>query len=106
MCSAQTLIPIPEWATWNWDNFDVTHPEYGLDSQGRKCFQIDSCIVPALLAVWEAGFKTLGCCCGHGQGRGVISLDLAFDPTYENMVATHHCSFCGEVHVYREKAGE
>lgn len=31
----------------------------------------------ALEAVWKVGFKTSGCCCGHGSGRGVISLALA-----------------------------
>jgi hypothetical protein len=50
--------------------------EFARDAEGRPCFAIDACIAPALLAVWAAGFKTLGCCCGHGQDAGgIITID-------------------------------
>lgn len=50
--------------------------EFGRNEQGHACFRIDGCIVGALLAVWAAGFKTLGCCCGHGQAAGgIITID-------------------------------
>ena len=81
MCTTSTLVPIPPLLLpyYGPDSmFDPTHPEYGVDEQGRKCFVLDTCIVPALLAVWAAGMKTLGCCCGHGQrSGGVISLDTS-----------------------------
>lgn len=78
MCETQTLVPIPEWADAS--TFDADHPEYGIDADGRKCFAIDTCIVPALLAVWAAGYRTLGCCCGHGQvSGGVISGIMTLD---------------------------
>lgn len=100
MCAEIELIPIPEWAAFNLEHFDPGHPEYGLDGEGRRCFQIDRCIAPALLAVWAAGFQTLGCCCGHGQDWGVISLDLGlFDGARDRLPPTeHHCSFCGGLH--------
>lgn len=28
---------------------------------------IDKCLLPEILTLWEAGIKTTGCCCGHGQ---------------------------------------
>lgn len=100
MCGTTTLVPIPEWArAREW--FDETHPEFGIDEEGRQCFAIDSCIVSALKAVWAAGFKTLGCCCGHGQGSGVISLDLGNDLD-ELVPAEHHCPKCGTIHLTYE----
>ncbi len=52
------------------------HAEFGRDGQGRPCFLIDGCIEVALRAVWAAGFRTLGCCCGHGQNAGgIITID-------------------------------
>jgi len=81
MCHEQTLVKIPGLcADYREEalHFDATHPEFGIDADGDKCFRIDSCIVPALLAVWAAGYRTLGCCCGHGQGAGgIITLDTA-----------------------------
>lgn len=79
MCLTSTLVPIPPLLLPYYQGpgqWDPTHPEYGIDAEGRKCFAIDSCIVAAVQAVWAAGIKTLGCCCGHGQrSGGVISLD-------------------------------
>ena len=103
MCNSVTLVPIPNDYVWALENFDPTHPEYDLDEQGRKCFCIDSCIVPALLAVWAAGFKTLGCCCGHGSGSGVISLDLGWDRT--KPMFPHHCVLCGLLHEEPKEEG-
>lgn len=53
--------------------------EYAIDSEGRRCFVIDACLVPGLLALWEKGIKTAGCCCGHGSGSGVIGLITDYD---------------------------
>src|SRR3990167_225800 len=72
MCNDTTLMPIPSFIEPF--KFDPTHAEYGIDEQGRRCFAIDSCIVPALEALWAAGIKTVGSCCGHGSGTGVIGL--------------------------------
>ena len=93
MCEQSTLVPIPVWAL---DRFVLDSEEFGIDSEGRRCFRIDSCIEPALRAVWAAGFKTLGCCCGHGQGSGVISLDLFREG--EGLPQPHHCPKCGQEH--------
>lgn len=50
--------------------------EFGRDEEGRASFRIDGCIVDALKAVWAAGYRTLGCCCGHGQNAGgIITID-------------------------------
>lgn len=101
MCSDSTLVPIPAFLQQSLESFDAGHPEFALDAQGRKCFVMDACIVEAVKAVWDAGVKTLGCCCGHGQGYGVISLDLGlYDrPKAERPTAEmHHCSMCGGEH--------
>lgn len=77
MCKEETLVPIPDFMRHDGRcvfEFDPKHPEFGLDSEGRECFVVDSCIVPALLAIWDRGIKTSGCCCGHGSGSGVIGL--------------------------------
>ena len=56
-----------------------TGDEYAIDKQGRKCFVVDACLVPALTVLWAAGIKTTGCCCGHGSGSGVIGLVTDYD---------------------------
>lgn len=80
MCLTKTLMPIPEFikadplcsSASDLSVFDGC--EYAIDEQGRQCFVLDECIVPAVLALWEKGIKTSGCCCGHGSGSGVIGL--------------------------------
>lgn len=76
MCDTKRLVPIPDYLRPGVD-FDATHPEFGIDEQGRECFSLDACIVPALEALWAAGVVTVGCCCGHGSRRGAISLRTA-----------------------------
>lgn len=73
MCREQTLVPIPQYLKHS-VSFDATHPEFGVDDFGQECFRIDSCIVPAITALFTNGVVTRGCCCGHGSGTGVISL--------------------------------
>ncbi len=76
MCSETTLVPIPDllWSNNGVYEFKPDHPEYGLDEQGRKCLAIDTCIVPAVKHLWDAGIVTLSCCCGHGDPWGVITV--------------------------------
>ncbi len=57
------------------DGLATGHPEYACDDEGRACFRLDGCIVAAVEALWAAGVKTLGCCCGHGSQHGVISIE-------------------------------
>jgi len=77
MCNRSELVPIPDFMRNDPHcvfEFDPNHPEFGLDEEGRDCFRLDACIVPALLALWAKGIKTTGCCCGHGSGSGIIGL--------------------------------
>ena len=85
MCKVdrKVLIPIPDFIKVDplcssASDPEVFHqqelPEYAVDSEGRECFVIDECLAPALLALWEKGIKTTGCCCGHGSGSGMIGL--------------------------------
>lgn len=76
MCDERLLVPIPDWleAVGGIHQFDPTHPEYGLDDQGRRCLRLDRCLVPAIEALWERRIVTTSCCCGHGEGPGSISL--------------------------------
>ena len=32
-----------------------------------KTVAIDKCLLPEIVALWEQGIKTTGCCCGHGN---------------------------------------
>src|SRR5687767_1775774 len=73
MCDVQRLVPIPDFLRPRID-FDAADPEFGVDAEGRECISMDACIVPALEALWSVGVLTIGCCCGHGSGRGVISV--------------------------------
>lgn len=74
MCDRRELVPIPAFLWGDIYDFDPTHPEYGIDAEGRACLSLDACIVPAVVLLWEHGFRTFGCCCGHGNGEGVISV--------------------------------
>lgn len=73
MCDKQQLVPIPDHLRPEVD-FDAAHPEFGIDAEGRECISLDACLVPAIKALWAAGVVTVGCCCGHGSGKGVVSL--------------------------------
>lgn len=100
MCNEVTLVRVPQWAMWRIEGADFDGPEFGRDAAGVPCFKIDACIAGAVQTLWAAGFRTLGCCCGHGSGRGVISLDLGY---WEGDTATedakgHHCTVCGVLH--------
>lgn len=77
MCDTTTLVPIPDFLWPYVTMFDEHHPEYGIDEQGRRCLALDTCIVPAVIALWEKRIPTLSCCCLHGQGFGTITLPRA-----------------------------
>jgi hypothetical protein len=76
MCQETVLVPIPAWLeqAGGIHRFDPTHPEYGVDDQGRRCLALDQCIVPAVRALWAIRVVTISCCCGHGEGFGSITL--------------------------------
>lgn len=81
MCNKTLLVPIPDFLKADYAYIFESgehgpHKEFDIDTEGRQCFAIDACIVPAVLAMWEAGIRTVGSCCGHGSGHGVISFDL------------------------------
>lgn len=79
------LVPIPDFLKADPLCTSADRPEvfdggeYAIDSEGRQCFVIDACLVPALTALWDAGIKTNGSCCGHGSGSGVIGLTTDYD---------------------------
>ena len=79
MCNDRQLVPIPDFLIDDGirDAMNNAHPEYGHDAEGRMCFALDKCIVPAVEALWAVGIRTIGCCCGHGSQHGVISLETA-----------------------------
>lgn len=77
MCNEVMLVRIPEFLMSDQirNGLLTAHPEYGHNSEGVACFALDKCIVPAVQALWDKGIRTIGCCCGHGSGHGVISLE-------------------------------
>jgi hypothetical protein len=79
MCETSKLVPLPDFLKEQYvDVFKNGEfgpgREFDLDEQGRQCFRLDECIVPVVEVLWAYGVRTLGCCCGHGSGHGVISL--------------------------------
>jgi len=53
---------------------------------GDKKYDVDSCIVPLVKALNDAGIETLASCCGHGRQYGNIALadgrELLIVPNY------------------------
>lgn len=45
----------------------VTDPTDKTHEKQTKTVAIDKCLLPEILLLWEAGIKTTGCCCGHGD---------------------------------------
>jgi hypothetical protein len=91
MCNEQELVPIPDHVRVPDDKyFSGESPEFGIDTEGRKCFKMDKCIIPLVKKLWAAGFKTTGSCCGHGSYQ-VISVDVDGDE-WALINASHpHC---------------
>lgn len=51
-----------------WNTSDVVALPPNVDtSKEVRSVSLDRCLVPAIKAIWAAGFETLGCCCGHGK---------------------------------------
>lgn len=77
MCERSVLVPIPDFLIDDGirEAMNNAHPEYGHNADGVMCFNLDACIAPAVQALWARGIRTIGCCCGHGSGHGVISLE-------------------------------
>lgn len=82
MCQDSELVPIPAFLLEPDIHYGegTAHPEFGHNNNGEPCFRLDRCIIPAVQALWDAGVKTTGCCCGHGSGHGVISLQTEVNP--------------------------
>ena len=41
-------------------------------SSGRRSAKVDACIAPLVALLNLHGFKTVGCCCGHGTYKPTI----------------------------------
>lgn len=39
-----------------------------------KMVNIDKCLLPEVVRLWEMGIKTTGCCCGHGKEEPFIGV--------------------------------
>lgn len=39
-----------------------------------KMVNIDKCLLPEIIHLWELGIKTTGCCCGHGKEEPFIGV--------------------------------
>jgi hypothetical protein len=84
MCNRQTVLPIPPFLLDDpicvpQDAAAYDGGEFDLNTSGEHCLVVDTCLVPALIALWEAGIKTTSCCCGHGSGSGVIGIATKYE---------------------------
>lgn len=62
----QNVVQLPAWSKARKIRLQNGHP---------PDVSIDSCIVDAILALWEKGIETTGCCCGHKLMRAWVSVD-------------------------------
>lgn len=81
MCDKTLLVPIPDFLLADYQDVFQSEEygpsrEFDVDSDGRQCFALDACIVPAVEALWAAGIRSSGCCCGHGSGHGMVSIEV------------------------------
>lgn len=80
MCDKTLLVPIPDFLKADYQDVfareEIGTTEFEIDNQGRQCFALDACIVPAVEALWALGIRTVGCCCGHGSGHGMVSIEV------------------------------
>lgn len=63
-CCAEVSVPAPPW-------------------EDRALISLDGCIADAIQALWDAGIRTRGCCCGHQGQFGPPSVILAEGASYE-----------------------
>ena len=50
---------------WNNGGLPIALPDNICKWKKNRTVCIDECIIPQIKAIWDAGFETLGCCCGH-----------------------------------------
>lgn len=65
----------------------------------RQVICVDTCLVPEITALWMAGIRTTGCCCGHNKANGFIGVDFADIPRMKAMgymVRPNECRPGGE----------
>ena len=46
--------------------------------QLKKFVNIDKCLLPEILTLWERGIKTTGCCCGHNRAVPYIGVEFEY----------------------------
>jgi hypothetical protein len=68
---------------WNNGGLPVNLPENICTWKDNRIVCIDECIITQIKILWENGYETLGCCCGHGKeapsvivGEGYGSEDI------------------------------
>ena len=63
-CAYQIYVPWLCKFTWEDDS-----------KKEEKLVNIDKCLLPEIISLWEMGIKTTGCCCGHGKLQPFISVN-------------------------------
>jgi hypothetical protein len=59
-CGPEVLLAAPIWLV------ERRSADRG-DHDTQRPVAVDACVAPAVKALWDAGFVTLGSCCGHGE---------------------------------------
>lgn len=68
----------------------LDHAKYFPDTK-RKTICVDACIAEQIEALWKAGIRTAGCCCGH-NGRPWLDVGLLHPKDVERA-----CSLLDEI---------
>lgn len=53
----------------------VSIPNFLMPEKEVRSVCLDPCIVNQIKALWDAGFYTLGCCCGHLESSPSVILE-------------------------------
>ena len=59
-----------------------------------KYVNVDKCLLPEILQLWEMGIKTTGCCCGHGnKSAAYIGVDESYIDKMKSMGYEVHYNY-------------
>jgi hypothetical protein len=105
------LVPSFGSACDHWDKVDI-------ELNGVMVKYVDRCLAPMLIALNNAGIKTLSSCCGHGKQDGYILCEnrliilsketdtakLRYSRDFHQMSQKNHSIFMDKKKEYHEKS--
>jgi len=56
----------------DWGTDVVVRLAHAMPVSGRTEIAVDACLAPLVQLLNDHGVHTVGCCCGHGRGEGLV----------------------------------